>query len=53
MQKKLQQNAVYEIAKKIAASKDEKKTDKLLDTLSEVVAELFESNNSKPIEEAI
>jgi hypothetical protein len=53
MQKKLQQNAVYEIAKKIAATNDEKKQEKLLDKLSDLVAQHFESKDSKPIEEAI
>lgn len=53
MQKKLQQNVVYGIAKKIAATTDEKKQEKLLDKLSEALAEHFESKDSAPIEEAI
>lgn len=53
MQKKLQQNVVYELAKKIAATTDEKKQEKLLDKLSDAIAQHFESKDSAPIEEAI
>lgn len=53
MQKKLQQNVVYEIAKKIAATENEQKQEKLLDKLSDNIAQNFESKKSSPIEEAI
>jgi hypothetical protein len=53
MQKKLQQNVVYELAKKIAATTDEKKQEKLLDKLSDAISQHFESKESAPIEEAI
>jgi hypothetical protein len=53
MQETLQQNEVYEIAKKIAATKDESQQNDMLEELSEVIAKHFEDNNSKPIEDAI
>lgn len=53
MQKELQQNEVYDIAKNISATENEEEKDEMLDSLAEVIAKHFEEDNSKPIEDAI
>lgn len=53
MHTELQQNEVYEIAKKITAINNEEQQDEMLDELSEVIARHFESKDSTPIEDAI